>query len=174
MRKLNIALLFVIIASMAVSAILIYPVVTATEYNVTVKWVIPSDYSLTISYPTGKGEIDFSPAGQNFSGQGADSQTYTANAVYAMNMTNSGNVAVYIRGNFTSNGMASGVTKFNLTTTSACHKQYWWVVANQSTQQIIYTALASAAHTGFFAFSSGTTVTAGTTTKTFKINSAAS
>jgi hypothetical protein len=146
----------------------------ADEYNVIIKWVIPSDYSLTISYPTGKGEIDFTAVGQNFTGLGADSQTYVANAVYAMNITNSGNIAVYIRGNFTSAGMATGITFFNISQTSTNRRWVYWAVANQTTQQIIASALAIGGHVGYFAWSSGATVAPGTTTKTFKINSAAS
>jgi hypothetical protein len=153
------------------------PLTEALEYNVTVRWNVPADYSLTISYKSSTWCILFQPAGKNFTGLGALNQTYATNPVYALNITNSGNTPVTIRANFSmQNGyaMAQGVTFFNVTSNNADRNWVYWVVANATTQQVISTGLAAQATAPFWAFSTGTNVVSGGTSKTLKLNSAAS
>ena len=70
-------------------------------YLVTVKWTIPSDYTIQIGYVTGKGEIDFTSFTKKNGTIGADSQVTTVGSrVYAMNITNVGNTNVYVHANF--------------------------------------------------------------------------
>jgi len=142
----------------------------ATSYTVTVKWVVPADYSLSFSYPTGLGEIDFSPTGKNFTGRDADLQSIT---VWAMNITNTGNAAVDIDANFTAGGMATNVTFFNLSTTFADENMWFWVPANATTAQEIQADLGVYAHQGWWAWSSGVNVPAGTVSKTLYVASSA-
>jgi hypothetical protein len=142
----------------------------AVSYTVTVKWIVPADYSLSISYPTGNSEIDFSPLGKNFTGLDADDQLST---VWAMNITNIGNAAVDISANFTAGAMATGITFFNLSTTFANEKMWFWVPANATTAQEISDNLAVGSHGGWWAWSSGVNVPAGTVSKTLYVASAA-
>jgi hypothetical protein len=171
-RKQVLVLLVAAVWSIGISAVIIQANASATVYNVTVKWTVPADYSLGISYPTALSGIEFEPAGQNFTGLGAKSQDDSP-VVCAMNITNNGNAAIDIAANFTLGGMATNVTSFNLTTTFADQNMYFWLIANATTGQDIATALGSAAHVGYWAFTNGTRVDAGASTKTLYIESSA-
>lgn len=143
----------------------------AEEYNVTVRWVIPSDYTLSISYPSGETEIKFTPSGMNFTAEEPVGQTAS---VRAMNITNTGNADVYVRANFTA-AFPTGVTTFNLTTTHGTPNEWFWVGAsNETAQHVIASALSMGSHQGYYAFSSGTEVAFQNTTKTLRLISAGS
>jgi hypothetical protein len=77
---------------------LIYPTVNADSSDVTTTWIVPADDTITISFPTGQGKIEFDCAGQNFSDQGATGQNPTTAAI---NVTNQGNQALEINASWT-------------------------------------------------------------------------
>lgn len=143
-------------------------------FFVTVKWTIPGDYSLDFAYPAVAPSewITFTTSGPNFNGTGATGQTAV---VRAMNITNSGNAVLFIRGNFTSGGMPDNVTAFNLTGNYTTQNEFTWTIANNVTEQVICSGLGIGATVDFWAYTSGLHVEAQTaTSKTFRIRSATS
>jgi len=145
-------------------------------YLVTVKWTIPSDYTIQIGYVTGKGEIDFTSFTKKNGTIGADSQVTTVGSrVYAMNITNVGNTNVYVHANFTNQSarwLPQGVVSFNMTNSSIggsafTHRWYWGQANGSANQTISTAALAQYAQAGYWAWSSITNAgsTASTTVK---------
>ena len=145
----------------------------ADTANVSVKWYIPTDTGITISYPTGKSAIEFRPASKTFSGQGADSQ---ADGTYAFDVTNDGNVDIDVSAKFTTD-FPSGVTLFNVSTTWGTEDMWWWTSSNETTNsQTLVSSLSPSSSQGFYAYSSGTDVINASwpMERTFQLTSSAS
>jgi len=163
------------IIAIALVAILATPFilsVSADTSDISIKWYIPSDISISISYPTGLSDVQFKPASKTFVGQDAESQ---ADGTQAFNVTNTGNVNIDLAGNFTAD-LPAGITFFNLSTVFATENAWFWVPANDTTPQTIKTALTIGSQQGYYAWSSGTNVanTSYPLTKSFRITSSAS
>lgn len=163
------------IVAIALVAILATPFilsVSADTSDISIKWYIPSDLGISISYPTGLSDVQFKPTSDTFSGQDAYQQTAV---VRAFNVTNTGNVNIDLKGNFTAD-LPAGITFFNLSTVFATENMLFWVPANDTTQRTIKTALTVGSQQGFWAWSSGTNVanTSYPLTKSFRITSSAS
>lgn len=144
--------------------------VRAADYNVTVRWTIPGDYSVSISYPTGETMIIFEPTGKTFGARDAKGQTAS---IRAMNLTNTGNAIIDITANFTSGAMATNITFYNMSTVFLTENQHWWIPGNCTTPQEIKDSLGVAAQQGFWAWSSGVNVPAGQVDKSLHISTAA-
>ena len=147
-------MMMVVVGSVAVSPVLVETARGATA-NVSVKWYIPSDVAISVSYPTGLGAVEFRPAGENFSGQDAHQQV--EDTTWAFNVTNSGNVEVALSGAF-STDLPTGVTFFNLSSAFGTEDQHFWVPANDTSSAEFMSALAVDAQQGFYCWSSGTEV----------------
>lgn len=147
--------------------------VMADTANVSVKWYIPSDLSMSVQYPTGNSAVDFKPASGTFDDEGADSQ---ADGTYAFNVTNTGNVAINISGTFTTD-LPANVEFFNLTLewASLPTPDWFWVPANDTSSQWLVDNLAISGVEGFYANTTGTDVANDTYphTKTFQLTSVA-
>ena len=113
-RKTEIKVVF--IALMVVAYFwAIVPTASAFSDDVDVTWIIPGDDTITLSFPTGEGKIEFdvsatSDEGQNFTNIGATSQT---GATAALRVTNQGNQALMINGSFNSS-YPTGVKRVNV------------------------------------------------------------
>ena len=164
-----------VILAIALVVVLATPFImsaTADTSNISIKWYIPSDISMSIAYPTGLSDVQFKPVSKTFTGRDAESQI---DGTQAFNVTNTGNVNIDLDANFTAD-LPTGVTFFNLSTTFANENEWFWVPANDTTQQTIKTGLASAGVVGYYAWSSGVNVanTSYPITKTLRIISSAS
>ena len=160
----------------------------ASTASVTVTWVIPTDKTIAVSYPTGLTASRFSPALSSFARQVADSQT---DGVGSFAVTNNGNVAVTISGVFTGS-FATGIAEYRIANASSSGVpstgQIWWCGATSDTGQspagscsgsanattsrtmmgTAQTLAAGATHT-WWAWSWGTTVAAGTVSDTLTL-----
>jgi len=100
-RKLRVALSVLvglaIIAAYALGIVALSYTARAATASVTTTWVIPTDKTIAVSYPTGLTAVRWSPTGSTFSRLAADSQT---DGVAAYRVTNNGNVAVKVTGQF--------------------------------------------------------------------------
>lgn len=145
-----------------------------STYHVTVKWVIPGDYSISFSYYATTNQIRFETGmGKNFTGVGSRNQTAS---IRAMNITNIGNAAVKIFCNFTSGGMGPGVTYFNLTGNYSTQNEFYWTIGSGAkpnlTEQVICSNLPKTAGSNvvdFWAYSSGRYCPEGTSSKEIRI-----
>jgi len=112
MRKAKVMLFtFMVLAYVGASYL---PIAGADSSNVDVTWIIPGDDTIAVSFPTGEGKIEFDVSstgdeGQNFTNIGATSQT---GGTAALRVTNQGNQALLIEGNFNSS-FPSGVQLVN-------------------------------------------------------------
>ena len=169
---INTKKILVVLWSIVMISLIATPALADTA-NVSVKWYIPSDLGMSVQYPTGNTAVEFRPASGTFDDEGADSQ---ADGTYAFNVTNTGNVNIDIAGNFTQD-LPTNVEFFNLSLTWAQlpTPDWFWVPANDTSQQTIVTNLAVSGVEGFYANSTGTDVANDTYphTKTFRLTSTA-
>lgn len=167
MEKTKIGAILVTIAMIAIMAT---PVLADTS-DISIKWYIPSDTSISVQYPTGLSDVQFKPASPTFAGQDAESQ---ADGTYAFNVTNTGNVAIDISGAFTGS-IPANMDYFNLSTTFADETEFWWTTANDTSGQTIVSNLAISGTQGFYSWSSGTDVANSSypITDTFRLTSTA-
>lgn len=161
----------------------------ASTADVTVTWVIPSDKTISVSYPTSLTAVTFTPGVATFARQKADSQT---DAVAAYRVTNDGNVAVKVTGQF-SGTPPSGVSEFLEANSSSsnvppttliqwvctavvdtsqspaghCNTASNWTTATMG----VVTSLAAAGTFDKWCWSWGTTVAAGTNSATLVLTS---
>lgn len=146
-------------------------IVLADTENITVTWVVAADTTITASYPTGEGKIEFSAASGDFINLSASSQT-EANA--GLRITNDGNTAVSLHMNFTSD-FPSGVQDVNMSVEDNTNATFFnWESTNETNNQ---TVVASLPATGsdtedfwFWSTGSGVAETAGED-RTLRVNS---
>ncbi len=84
-------------------------VVGDTE-DVTTRWIVPGDTTITISYPNGETDIEFNAAGMNFTDLAATSQT---SELAALRVNNDGNTGLEINASWTTE-FPPGVKYVNL------------------------------------------------------------
>jgi len=146
-------------------------IVFADTENITVTWVVSADTTITASYPTGEGKIEFSATTGDFTDLAATSQT-AGDA--ALRIQNDGNTAVSLHMNFTSD-FPSGVTLVNVSVGDNTNSTlYWWTNSNETNNQTVVASLdATGSDTEDFWFwstGSGVAETAGED-RTLRVNS---
>jgi hypothetical protein len=127
----------------------------ADTEDVTTRWIVPADTTIAVSYPNSESLIIFEPAGQDFSNVAAKSQTAI---LAALMVTNNGNTAVKIEGNWTTD-WPTGITFVNISigdATNASHLHY--IPADETTKQQWVASLAIGANEEFWFWSSGENV----------------
>jgi hypothetical protein len=89
-----------LMVAMAFGAVV--PTISADSENVTTTWIVPGDTTISVSYPSGEGKIEFdaTDAGQNFTDLGATSMNPTT---AALKVTNQGNQDLNIDMSWSSN-----------------------------------------------------------------------
>jgi hypothetical protein len=154
MKTKKIKIILFTIMVMMYFGVVIVPMTGADSQDVTVTWIIPGDDTITISFPTSEGKIEFdaTSVGQNFSKLGATSQT---ESTAALRVTNQGNQALLIQGKFTT-ALPPGVTYVNFSVgdnTNGTNGQ--WTNATAQTNQTMKTSLADGTSEDFWFWSSG-------------------
>ena len=134
----------------------------AETKTVTLKYVIPQVTTFSVSFPTGLTDIEFQPSGATFTNEPAYQQSAST---AAMRITNTGNVAIKIDANLTTD-LPTNVTEFRLNTANDYNGGWYWTDANETTTQTIIDSLAIGADEDFWAWSAGSNVPAGTYTST--------
>ena len=143
--------------------------VVGDTVDVTTEWIVPADTGISASFPAHAGEVEFDCVGQNFTDQGATGQ---AAGTSALRITNNGNTAVQIEGNWTSE-WPSGVKYVNMSiddwsnTTSLTYGD-----TNETTKQTWVASLGIGANEDFWFWSTGIEVaeTSGVT-RTLRVTS---
>lgn len=159
-----------IIVGLVCSLLAFATVVAAVNYNVVVQWTIPSDLGITITYPTGKSQIEFAPTGKTFANQSAVDQT---TVVAALNISGAGNTNILVKFNLTGTA-PTGMTFFNTSKLGTGNPhQYWWTNVNWTTQQTVIASLAVGTYQRFWAYSSGTDIASGVVSRNLYINTTA-
>ena len=160
-----------VLVSLVVSALFLssIPTIMADSQNVTVRWIVPADTTIAVSYPSGESNVVFEPSGKTFTDEPAKSQT-GSNA--ALRITNNGNTAVSINASF-STDLPTGITFVNVSVGDNTNSTlYWYVPANDTDDQELDDSIAAAGGTqDFWFWSSGTDVAEGTVDKTFTVTS---
>ena len=160
-----------VLVSLVVSALFLssIPTIMADSQNVTVRWIVPADTTIAVSYPSGESNVIFEPSGKTFTDEPAKSQT-GSNA--ALRITNNGNTAVSINASF-STDLPTGVTFVNVSVGDNTNSTlYWYVPANDTDDQELDDSIAASGGTqDFWFWSSGTDVAEGTVDKTFTVTS---
>lgn len=167
-----------------------FVLVRASTANVAVQWVIPTDKTITVSYPTAETSVNFQPSTGTFARQVPVSQT---DVVAAFRVTNNGNVAVELAGTFLAH-MQTGIAEYRIANASSggapSTGQIWWCgdtsdtgqspagsctgTANDTSSRTMMGAantLAVGANHDWWAWSWGTAVAAGTHASTLQITS---
>ena len=134
----------------------------ADTETVTLKYVIPQVTTFSVSFPTGLTDIEFQPSGASFTNEPAYQQSAST---AAMRITNTGNVAIKIDANLTTD-LPTNVTEFRLNTANDASGGWYWTDTNETTTQTIISSLAIGASEDFWAWSTGSNVPAGTYTST--------
>lgn len=146
----------------------------AATQDVTTTWNVAQDTSFSVSFPAGHAGVDFDPTSGDFTDLKATNQT---DAQWAYRVTNDGNVNIDVSAAFTGD-FPSGVTEFRTCTASSGDAPsgtcWWWTDTNETTSQTVSTALAPGANADRWAWTTGSGVTAGTYTATYRLTSAAS
>jgi len=142
--------------------------VSADSNDVTVTWIVPADTTLTLSYPTGEGKIEFDSTGigKTFSDLGATGQ---AADTAAIRIQNDGNTIVSIDANIAS--FPTNVTHVNFSQSMTDNNSgVHYGSGNCSDNQTWTESIAIGGQEDFWAWSSGANVeeTAGVD-KTLKI-----
>ena len=129
--------------------------VEADTGNVTTRWIVPADTTISISFPNGQTLIEFNAAGKNFTDLGATAQT---DVLAALAVTNNGNTAVKIEGNWTAE-WPTGIVNVNISigdNTNATALTY--TTADETTKQEWNASLPIGSTVEFWFWSSGTEV----------------
>ena len=163
----------------------------AATADVTVSWVIPTDLTIAISYPTGEVDVRFDPTSGTFAQFAAKAQGANG-APASFRVTNNGNVAVKLDAAFTAT-LASGVAEYRIANTASggapgTGQKVWCGattdtgqspagicsgVDNATTSQTLILSLAIAGTHDRWSWSWGTGVAAGTVSRTFRVTSTA-
>lgn len=163
----------------------------AATGDVTVSWVIPTDLTITISYPTGEVDVRFDPTSGTFPQFPAKSQGASGSPA-AFRVTNSGNVAVKLDAAFIST-FPTGVAEFRIANTASGGNpgtgQKVWCgstsdtgqtpagicsgTGNETVSQTLILSLAVAGTHDRWAWAWGTGVGGGTVSRTFRVTSTA-
>lgn len=139
-RKLNLALCLGIVIALGVFAFgppQMFLTARAATADVTVTWVIPSDLSLSVSYPTALVAVRFSPGTATFAELAADSQG-ASGVPASFRVTNNGNTALRLDAAFTGT-FPSGVAEYRIANASSSSLpssgQIWWCGGTSDTGQ---------------------------------------
>jgi len=123
----RVALVVAMVYALAATLAIIGPsLVRGATANATVTWTIPTDTTISISYPTGRSDINFAPSSGTTAQLKATSQT---DSVAAVRITNNGNVPVTLSAAFTTS-LGSGIAEFRIANVSSSDApsdgQIWW------------------------------------------------
>lgn len=141
-------------------------VVSADSDETTTEWVIPGDTTITITYPTGHGDLQFDCSGEDFTDQRATDQT-APNA--GIKVTNDGNQNLLINGSW--NGVwQTGVNFVNMSISdNANTTTLSYGSGNCTTNQTWVASLGQGANEDFWFWSTGADVAEGTHQQTLTI-----
>jgi len=148
--------LMVLVAFVGAFLALAITPVSADSNDVTITWIVPADTTLTISYPTGEGKIEFDATGegQTFSDLAASSQE---SGTAALRIQNDGNTALQIEANIAS--FPTNVTHVNLSIGDDSNTtRILYGSANCSANQTWIASLAIGGDQDFWFWSSGANV----------------
>jgi len=129
----------------------------ADSTNVTVTWIIPGDTTLTVSFPTGEGKIEFDCVGMNFTEETPTGQT---DSVSALRTSNNGNTAVSVYMYF-ADDIPTNVTFVNVSVGDNLNTsgKYYWTQANDTTSnQTLVASLAIGSSEDFWFWTTGSNV----------------
>jgi len=135
----------------------VFPTASAEDQDVTTTWIVPADTSLSISYPTGEGEIKFDATGigQNFTDLKASSQD---SGTAALNVTNNGNTALQIDFNWTA-AWPTGVNYVNISVGDDTNStSFSFGSGNATVQQTVVANLAKDTSEEFWFWTTGVEV----------------
>jgi hypothetical protein len=191
-QKVGLALVLLglgVITMMAAGPGLIMPAMASTA-NATVTWNIPTDKTISLSYPANTTDVVFHPSTGTFAQLYAAGQGNGTTA--AFRITNDGNVNVNIAAAFTAT-FPTGVAEFRIANTSTAGAPVgpggirWWCGStsdtgdtpaggcsgtnNETASWTISTALIPTGTADKWAWSWGTGVTPGIVKRTFQLTS---
>lgn len=154
---------------MLVASILLFAftsIVTADSNNTTTEWVIPGDTTITVTYPTGQGKLQFDCVGEDFTDQGATDQT-GVNA--GIKVTNDGNQNLIINGSW-SGAWQTGISYVNMSIGDDTNStSLTYTSGNCQTNQTWKASLGQGANEDFWFWSDGVDVAEGTHQQTLVI-----
>lgn len=164
--KANLILVLTMIGILGMSLISAYD--TATPYTVTMKWIVPSDTSFTIALCGSETSIDFDGNLTDNSASRVEPDCQSEGAsTPIMTITNAGNQDLDFTCNLTASKPAFAVLKVNNAST------YSSAVAFDTTATIIEGKVAPAGESEVYLWTDLTSATAGTTQRTYQVNSRA-
>lgn len=127
----------------------------ADSSNVTVRWVVPGDYSISVELPANADRVQFSVDGKNFSDYPALGQLADTPAI---RITNTGNTNIEIEARFSS-AFHTNVTHVNFTTdNTSTTERIPYGTGNYSTNQTWVDPLSMGANHERWAWTSGNMV----------------
>ena len=129
--------------------------VSADSENVTTTWIVPGDTSITVSYPTAQGKIEFDCDAATFDKISATGQTA---GTAALRVQNDGNTALLINGSWSSE-WPTNITHVNISisdSTNASTIRYG--DANETVNQTWVASLGIGSTEDFWFWSSGQNV----------------
>ena len=145
---------FLIIVSLVLSMLAIFPSVSAGT-NVTTTWIVPGDTTISVTFPTGEGKIEFDCDSKDPDKQGASSQTAV---VAALNISNDGNTALEINASWSA-AWPSGVTHVNISAGDNTNStSFTFTSANCQTNQTLNDSLDVDEYENYWFWTSGTDI----------------
>ena len=161
----------VLVSMLVVSALFLtsIPTLMADSQNVTVRWTIPADTTIAVSYPSGESNVVFEPSGKTFTDEGAKSQT-GSNA--ALRITNNGNTPVSINASFSAS-FPTGVSNVEISVGDNTNStSFTYSSGSETSDQEIEDSIAASGGTqDFWFWTTGTDVAEGQVDKTFTVTS---
>ena len=127
----------------------------ADSQNVTTRWIVPADTTISLSFPNSESLITFDTPGMNFTNVSAKAQT---GILAALRVTNAGNTAVKLSGAWTLD-WPTGVTFVNISVTDDTNAtKIWYTPANETSSCDWVASLAIGTSEDFWFWSSGANV----------------
>lgn len=151
------AMKIMFVAILMVTALGLIPTASADSVDVTVTWIIPGDDTITCSFPTTKGKIEFdaTAVGQNFTNLPATSQ---AVGTAALRVTNQGNQALNVTASFTET-LPTGVVNVHWSWAQAANDTAGtWTNATALVNQTLDPSVEDGTSRDFWFWSNGTNV----------------
>lgn len=137
-----------------------------TPYTNTVKWIIPSDTTFTVTLAGGESTIDFDTGvtGQTVDLVEPDSQVAASNTPI-INISNDGNLALNFTCNLTAAKPSWATIKVGNTSTHGDATEF------DTTAQLVEKNIAAGTYSDMYLWTNLTSATQGTTERTLQINS---
>lgn len=140
----------------------------STPYTVTMNFIVGEDTTFTVALAGAETTIDFNPADQNSKNVEPDSQVRATGTPIAT-ITNAGNTNLDF-----SNNVTTAMPSFAAVSHESTNTSITWANTLSTTASSLATSVAPAGTAEVYMYANFTSATAGTTPRTYQINSVAS